>query len=387
MDYNSKLGYSGNEQDYQLTKTSLSNISKSIAKLDKQKEVLRYLINVLPESTDTVTLENPTAVKSVKAQLFNKNLIPYPYLISSQEINGLTVTVNNDGTITVNGTATSGGYLELAYVNLEKGKQYTFSGCPEGGAAYSTYWLGLSTYQKDSGSGVTFTTSSNMSIPVMLNVASGTTLNNLVFKPKLEIGSTATPYITDFSTVKVITYGKNLISYPYYTPNGKINGITFTASDTGITVRGTSTAATTFYLASASMNLKKGITYTLSVTGDYAVDGITYLFINSSTQGTTAEIPLNSSNKVTFTPTTDITNTSCYVAVSSGVTVSGTMKIQLETGSTDTEYEPYQGQIYTPTTSGEVTGITVLTPITTITTNNSNVIFTKIIGDNFNYII
>ena len=72
MQFNCKMGYSGNEQDYQLIKTSLSELKKS----NNQKEVLRYLTNVLPNPTNVVTLDNAQdTVKSVKAQLANKNLL------------------------------------------------------------------------------------------------------------------------------------------------------------------------------------------------------------------------------------------------------------------------------------------------------------------------
>lgn len=53
--------------------------------------------------------------------------------------------------------------------------------------------------------------------------------------------------------------------------------------------------------------------------------------------------------------------------------------IQLELGSTATPYEPYQSQTYTPTTTGEVTGITNLYPTTTLLTNNAGVLFTRVL--------
>ena len=55
-------------------------------------------------------------------------------------------------------------------------------------------------------------------------------------------------------------------------------------------------------------------------------------------------------------------------------------KPQLELSSTATGYEPYQGQTYTPTATGEVTGITNLYPLTTLITNNAGVLFTEVTG-------
>ena len=78
-------------------------------------------------------------------------------------------------------------------------------------------------------------------------------------------------------------------------------------------------------------------------------------------------------------------------------------KPQLELGSKATPYTPYisdfstvnvtrygtietdRPQTYVPTAIGEVTGITVLSPITNIT-NDKGLLFTKVIGDDFNYI-
>ena len=133
MQFNCKMGYSGNEQDYQLIKTS-------IGKLKLQKDLLRYLTNVLPNPTDVVTLDNAQdTVKSVKAQLANKNLIPYPYVTSSgSEINGITWTVNEDGSVTANGTATgNSNFVVISQANpiAIAGKTVTLSGCPTGGSS------------------------------------------------------------------------------------------------------------------------------------------------------------------------------------------------------------------------------------------------------------
>ena len=112
MQFNSKMGYSGNEQDYQLVKASLG-------KLKLQKELLRYLTNVLPDPTDIVTLDNAqNTVKSVKAQLANKNLLPYPYAETTKTQNGITFTDNGDGSITISGKAEKDAYFRLCTVDF-----------------------------------------------------------------------------------------------------------------------------------------------------------------------------------------------------------------------------------------------------------------------------
>ena len=126
-----------------------------------------------------------------------RNLIPYPYVTKSSTINGVTFTVNNDGTVNVNGTATDGDalfYLVSAY-NLSLSYDCYFSGCPAGGSS-SSYLLQAYTpapkYYSDTGSG--FLAPANIDVAVVLVVRKGFTANNLVFKPMLNYGSSALPY-------------------------------------------------------------------------------------------------------------------------------------------------------------------------------------------------
>ena len=103
------MGYSGNEQDYQLIKTSISELKKG----NNQKEVLRYLTNVLPNPTNVVTLDNAQdTVKSVKAQLANKNLLDPSLYNNTATFQGITYTTNGD-TITLTGTAAASSYLNI----------------------------------------------------------------------------------------------------------------------------------------------------------------------------------------------------------------------------------------------------------------------------------
>ena len=57
----------------------------------------------------TPTPSVPIAIKSAKANFWNcgKNLLPYPYYQTSQTVANVTVTVNGDGSITLNGTASA----------------------------------------------------------------------------------------------------------------------------------------------------------------------------------------------------------------------------------------------------------------------------------------
>lgn len=110
---------------------------------------------------------------------------------STQTISGITFTVNEDQTITVNGTATSTATFVVTNnataIQIPDG-QYILSGCPSGGgnSTYDLRWYlystGSSAYDYGSGASISKTgntTTSNIAIIIR----SGQTVNNLTFKP------------------------------------------------------------------------------------------------------------------------------------------------------------------------------------------------------------
>lgn len=121
-----------------------------------------------------------------------KNLIPYPYKDTSGTAGGITITINNDGTITANGTASADRTFTIAQYIIQSGT-YTLSGTKNG--SLSTYYMGISgTSCRDVGNGSSVTFDTERTILIYISVKSGATLSNVVFKPQLEFGSTATPY-------------------------------------------------------------------------------------------------------------------------------------------------------------------------------------------------
>lgn len=129
-----------------------------------------------------------------------QNLLPNN--ASSQTINGIDFTVNSDGSVTANGTATTTALLDICSIVellpiIEDGETYTLSGCPTGGSR-KTYCIKEkgSGYTADSGEGVTFTVDNKISdnYIVTIRIEAGTTVDNLVFKPMLEKGTVAHPY-------------------------------------------------------------------------------------------------------------------------------------------------------------------------------------------------
>jgi hypothetical protein len=211
----------------------------------------------------------------------SKNLILFPYSESEKTVNGITFSPQADGSIIVNGTATSRATFKCSVegrpIKLQVDKTYTLSGCPSGGARTS-YCLQVQSTDYtvsfiDVGSGNT-STAKTTDYYCYINISSGTVANNLVFKPMFNEGSTAEAFevqykgLRDTKVLALESESANLL--PRATRNGQtINGVTFTVQDdNSIIVNGTATATASFEILRGYMGecfaLEKDGTYTLS---------------------------------------------------------------------------------------------------------------------------
>ena len=303
-----------------------------------------------------------------------KNLLQYPYNYTTKTINGITFTDNGDGSITANGTATANAYFVMVGMSWEEeipfsAGTYTLSGCPAGGGL-NTYALSLggrtsandnrNVYAQDIGNGKTITINSGR-YDFIIAIYSGTTVENLIFKPQLEIGSTATewqsPAISPENPVEIQSVGnlttKNLLPYPYIYTTKTINGVTFTDNGDGsITIDGTATANAVFYLVGKQDNytldkcgLKIGDNYTISKTL-ISGDSIANVYFTANYYNENGKMQegavISNRNTATKTIESDFKVWGIYLLVAKDKTVNNTtIKLQLEKGSSATEYEPY----------------------------------------------
>ena len=148
--------------------------------------------------------ENVRPIKgrdSVTVERCGENLIKYPYSMSSASRNGLVITSKQDGSISVNGTATDNTWFSFNWdfeKRLPMNTPMTLSGCPAGGSSQS-YYIGLylgGKWFSDMGKGntdVKFTTR-EIESRVEVSIVKGTVCNNVTFYPKIEVGTTITPY-------------------------------------------------------------------------------------------------------------------------------------------------------------------------------------------------
>ena len=173
------------------------------------------------EYGDTATeYEPPITGRDLTVNVCGKNLIPYPYAETTKTVNGITFTDNGDGTITANGTATTSAifYISTNYT-IKKGI-YTLSGCPKSDSN-TDYILQFATGDwsfkiSDFGNGATTQIDNDINLQIFrIAISNGVTVDNLVFRPQLELGDTATPYEPYHGAEYTITPDSN----PYVIPN------------------------------------------------------------------------------------------------------------------------------------------------------------------------
>lgn len=365
--------YSKHETDSKIDLLSL--------KAEKNGETVRI--------SDACELEQTADVS-----IASKNLIPVLRPLTTKTNNGVTYTVGTDGSITANGTV--GSDVPYSYFAVSErfplvtGKYYTLSGCPQNSLDGKVNLKlgnpnGGDTIDGslDNGSGVTFklTTELTGNYACLIVIRGiGTTVENLVFKPQLELGTSATaytPHVSDISSVSVKKYGKNLINYPYANTTKTVNGITFTDNGDGsITANGTANGTANFMCFSISSHgLKKGI-YTLTSGIGNDNFGLSYgaafgYLYSGNTRQTTGTKNGNCTISLSQDAMCDV-----VLVIRSGVTVNNLVfKPQLELGNAATDYEPYKAPVtYTPDSDGKVSGVTLGSDTATLTTDTSGVI-------------
>lgn len=138
-----------------------------------------------------------------------KNLIPCPYYSGNNTtIKGVTFKTNDNGEIELTGTSNGGSAGSIFYVwgydtalaNFTVMQDAILSGCPTNGTT-STYRLmaliqksdGSNGYPQDYGSGVKIPAGSTIKY-VYITISNGANVDNLVFKPQLEYGTSKTEY-------------------------------------------------------------------------------------------------------------------------------------------------------------------------------------------------
>ena len=150
---------------------------------------------------DIVSVDKNLVVKSCGKNLLDNTA-------TTQTVAGITYTVNEDKSVTVNGTATESNDFAIVLtedqITIPKGN-YVLSGCPSGGSE-SGYSLLIGNYENNTYTrlGIDYGNSANISFDketlmyCIIRIQKGITVNNLVFKPMIRkatiTDSTYEPY-------------------------------------------------------------------------------------------------------------------------------------------------------------------------------------------------
>ena len=198
------LGASSTKNTFTVDETSTYRIRLYVAPANTSDAFTITVSNfMIYEGTETKEYEQYGASPSIEYEApiesVGDNINILRNTSSTQTINGVTFTVNKDGTIKVNGTATAnvGLTLENDWTEYTKGT-YRLTGCPSGGTA-STYRLiswkeGYVVNAVDIGNGTNVTFDGTTKYRTQIFIESGVTVNNLVFRPKLKKGIKTTQY-------------------------------------------------------------------------------------------------------------------------------------------------------------------------------------------------
>lgn len=278
---------------------------------------------------------NPSYEQPIKScgdnvQLLNINA-------TSQTLNGVEFTVYSNGTIKANGTATAGFDFNIASAFTLPAGTYTLSdGVNASSSTYFTYIDGPS-MNTSLRNPYTYTSESNINITkARIVIRNGAVLNNVIFKIKLEKGTTATPwspYGMGSITEKIVNKNwLDKVNINWYRNNSadfdnKANGLTDRIRTNPFRILGGKT-----YTISG---LPSGITFNNIRTYDIKKD-----YLGSATKSGNS-FTLNSNVAYIHvlcngTGMTDATNTLMKNA-----------DIQIELGSTTSSYIAHEEQTYT----------------------------------------
>lgn len=355
--------------------TNVSDFTNDAGYLTEHQDISNLVVKEEGKglSSNDYTSEEKTKLGGVGTSQ-GRNLIPYP--LTNRITNGITYTVQSDGSVLANGTASAenNAYYNFAYKTLKlDDTSYTLSceGLPKSVYVYvydETIGKAVANVS-DTPVAKTFVGDSTHTYSLSINVGKGTPVFNLAIKPILEMGTIAHVYepisesnvnlkdaIDKVSTSQGSSQGRNLISYPYYNGTSyESNGVTYTVNevDGTITVNGKATKESDFrlispYDTSDRKILELGQTYTLSdgvnqfnSIGYQAPVYFQFVRIDTTKNDFNYGISTNYGNMTWTANDANLLQYGIRIVVRSGVTVDNVvMKPMLEIGAIAHMYEP-----------------------------------------------
>nr|DAF61342.1 MAG TPA: hypothetical protein [Siphoviridae sp. ctENB54] len=370
-DVDKKINNKADKTEIPTVPTNVSEFTNDAGYLTEHQDISNLVVKEEGKelSSNDYTSEEKTKLSGVGTSQ-GRNLIPYP--LTNRTTSGITYTVQSDGSVLANGTASAenNAYYNFAYKTLKLGDtSYTLSceGLPKSVYVY--------VYDETIGKAVanvsdtpvtkTFVGDSTHTYSLSINVGKGTSVSDLAIKPILEMGTITHVYepisesnvnLKDAIDKVPTSQGRNLISYPYYNGTSyESNGVTYTVNevDGTITVNGTATKESDFrlispYDTSDRKTLELGQTYTLSdgvnqpnSIGYQAPVYFQFVRIDTTKNDFNYGISTNYGNMTWTASDTNLLQYGIRVVVREGVTADNVvLKPMLEIGNIAHMYEP-----------------------------------------------
>lgn len=370
-DVDKKLNNKADKTEIPTVPTNVSEFTNDAGYLTEHQDISNLVVKEEGKglSSNDYTSEEKTKLGGVGTSQ-GRNLIPYP--LTNRITNGITYTVQSDGSVLANGTASAenNAYYNFAYKTLKLDDvSYTLSceGLPKSVYAYvydETIGKAIANVS-DTPVSKTFVGDSTHTYSLSINVGKGTPVSDLAIKPILEMGTIAHTYepisesnvnLKDAIDKVPTSQGRNLISYPYYNGTSyESNGVTYTVNevDGTITVDGKATKESDFrlispYDTSDRKILEVGQTYTLSdgvnqpnTSGYQAPVYFQFVRIDTTKNDFNYGISTNYGNMTWTASEANLLQYGIRIVVRSGVTVDNVvLKPMLEIGAIAHSYEP-----------------------------------------------
>ena len=349
--------------DYTAMSEDVKNLKGNVQKLYNNKITKFYTNNngdtVLNDSDDGKIQDLVIYGKSEQKQYKGTNLAIIEYQRTPIVKDGVTFTMNDDGTVTLNGTSTAdnidfylcGSWTGSVIVNLDADKDYTIKAMPIEGIEM---YFGTNTRNKIVGKTDVHTKGMPLAFIFIRILKAGITCNNVVIYPQINEGKTVLDYepytggkpspspeypqeIKAVVNPVIKTRGKNLVKASMQTVTD--NGITCVNNGDGTyTMNGTATGQTDFYIYGYYDNVVRVLldsrkTYIVKKSGNSNVQYIVGIADIYKVTAGIGDTQINNQAGISF----------FLCRILSGVKLNNfTIYPQVEEGSVSTDFKPYQ---------------------------------------------
>lgn len=342
------------KQDNEIAKlkTNYTNLQEQNTKLESQiKKDRENMINLEVEGQsihieDSSDLEGQLEVLGNVEQDVREGYNILENILTDRTVNGITVKINKDKSITLNGTATENTSLDITK-NFTITEQSIFSGMCDG-YGYNKMLIQIqgTDYNVNIPNSTPQVLQAKDNVKARIYIYAGTSITNALIKPQINKGTVAKPYEQYGATPspeypsEIRAVGDNINILENTAKTQTVNGVTFTVNEDGTVIaNGTATSLAQISLV-ANLKLSAG-TYTIKDAKAY-VESEDF---NDWFDG------LNNPSTLTFN--TEVLLKNVYIQVKQGETVNNKIFYpKLEKGAVATSYSEFgQGSVEIKKTS------------------------------------